>query len=51
MKSKGATIIAQDQKTCVVYGMPKIPVEKGLTDIIAPLDEIADEILRAVRKK
>lgn len=49
MKRNGATIIAQDETTCVVYGMPKEPIEAGIVDVIAPLDKIADEICRTVK--
>lgn len=49
MKSKGATVIAQDEKTCVVYGMPKESADAGIVDIIAPLDRIAEEIERTVK--
>ncbi len=48
MKRNGATVIAQNEATCVVYGMPKEPIEAGFVDIIAPLDKIADEICRTV---
>ena len=48
MKRSGATIIAQDESTCVVYGMPKEPVEAGIVDVIAPLDKIAAEIVKTV---
>jgi two-component system chemotaxis response regulator CheB len=48
MKRNGATIIAQDEATCVVYGMPKEPIEAGIVDVIAPLDKIADEICQTV---
>ncbi len=44
LKRKGATIIAQNQETCVVYGMPKGPIEEGLADAIVPLEEIADKL-------
>ncbi len=44
MKRNGAFIIAQDEATCVVYGMPKEPVESGIVDVIAPLDKIAKMI-------
>ncbi|MEA1951282.1 MAG: chemotaxis response regulator protein-glutamate methylesterase [Planctomycetota bacterium] len=50
MKQRGATIIAQDEDTCVVFGMPREPVEEGIADIVAPLDEIATEIVRLVRQ-
>ncbi len=49
MKSFGAVTIAQDAETCVVYGMPKIAIEAGVVDIIAPLDKIAEEIVKTVR--
>ena len=49
MKRNGATIIAQNEETCVVYGMPKKPIEDGIVDVIAPLDQIAQEIYRTVK--
>lgn len=49
LKQKGALIIGQDEQSCVVYGMPKAPAELGLTDVIAPLDKIAAEIIKSVR--
>jgi two-component system chemotaxis response regulator CheB len=48
MKNNGATIIAQDEASCVVFGMPKEPVESGLADVVAPLDRIAGEIVKTV---
>lgn len=49
LKNKGSFVIAQDEKSCVVFGMPKAPIEQGLADVIAPLDKIADEILKSLR--
>lgn len=49
MKRNGATIIAQDETSCVVFGMPKKPIEEGIVDVIAPLDKIAGEIYSSVR--
>ncbi len=49
LKQKGGHIIAQDEKTCVVYGMPKAPIESGLVDIVSPLNKIADEILKSLK--
>ncbi|MEA2038529.1 MAG: chemotaxis response regulator protein-glutamate methylesterase [Thermodesulfobacteriota bacterium] len=49
MKEKGATVIAQDEKTCVVYGMPKESAEAEIVDVIAPLNRIAQEICRTVK--
>lgn len=39
-------VIAQDEKTSTVYGMPKVVYEAGLTDIVRPLEEIAEEITK-----
>ncbi len=50
LKRRGATIITQDEATCVVYGMPRAPAEEGLSDIVAPLNRIAPEIVRLVGK-
>lgn len=49
LKQKGATIIAQNEETCVVFGMPKKPIESGMADVISPLNRIADEIIKSVR--
>jgi len=49
LRNKGSFIIAQNEETCVVYGMPKAPIEKGLADVIAPLTKIANEIVKSVR--
>lgn len=49
LNQKGAHIIAQDEASCVVYGMPKAPTERGYADVIAPLDRIAEEILKSVK--
>ena len=48
MKNTGSLIIAQDEATCTVYGMPKKPAEEGITDTIAPLNKIAQEIVKTV---
>lgn len=46
IKESGGRTIAQDEATCVVYGMPKAIVDAGLADIIIPLYNIAGEIIR-----
>ncbi len=46
IKDSGGITIAEHQSTCVVYGMPKVAIESGKVDIIAPLPEIADEIIK-----
>jgi two-component system chemotaxis response regulator CheB len=48
MKSAGVVSIAQDAASCVVYGMPKAVAEAGLVDVVAPLADIAAEIVKTV---
>ncbi|MGE5363024.1 MAG: protein-glutamate methylesterase/protein-glutamine glutaminase [Bacteroidota bacterium] len=48
LKNLGGKTIAQDEASCVVYGMPKAIVDAGLADVIAPLDRIAEVINRSV---
>ena len=40
--------IAQNQETCVVYGMPKAIVEHGIADVVLPLEDIGTEIIKKV---
>ncbi len=48
---KGVHVIAQEQSTCAVYGMPKSVVNAGMSDQIVPLDQIAQEIILNVGVK
>lgn len=48
MKKMGAATIAQDEKTCVVFGMPKEAIRMNAVDYILPIDEIAGQIVRLV---
>ena len=49
LKRKGAYIIAESQKTCVVYGMPKSAVDAGVVDEVLPLNDIPDAMVRIVK--
>ena len=49
MKDNGAYTIAQDEKTCIVYGMPKEAVKRGGVDSVLPLTSIAPKILDLVK--
>jgi two-component system chemotaxis response regulator CheB len=49
MKQAGAKTIAQDESTCVVFGMPKEAIKLGAVDKILPLQNIAGAILAATR--
>lgn len=46
MKRAGALTIAQDEATCVVFGMPKEAIERGAVDDVVPLPRIAATVLR-----
>ncbi len=48
IKKGGGRTIAQNEETCVVYGMPRAVVDAGVADKVVPLDEIAGEIINSV---
>ena len=48
IKETGGIVIAQDEASCTVFGMPKQPTETGLADVISPLEMIAEEIVKTV---
>jgi len=45
IKQQGGVVIAQNEETCVVYGMPRAVVEAKVADHIAPIEHVADEIV------
>ncbi len=45
---KGGYIIAQNEETCVVYGMPRAVVSAGCVNSVLPLDMIPEEIIRNI---
>jgi two-component system, chemotaxis family, protein-glutamate methylesterase/glutaminase len=49
LKRHGCHALAQNEASCVVYGMPKAAVEAGVVDKVLPLDQMAAEIVRIVR--
>lgn len=49
LRRKHCHIIAQDEASCVVFGMPGEAVKAGIVDALVPLDRIADEIIRSVK--
>lgn len=49
MKEARAYTIAQDEATCVVFGMPNEAIKLGGVDRILPLGSIASEVVRACR--
>jgi two-component system chemotaxis response regulator CheB len=50
MKESGAATIAEDESTCVVFGMPKEAIAIGAAKYVLPLDKIPKKILDLVKK-
>lgn len=48
VKKLGGRTIAQDESSCVVFGMPRAAIELGAVDKIVPLSKIAQEIINMV---
>lgn len=48
LKSKGSTIWAQDEQSCVVYGMPQAVTTAGISELSLPLDDVASSIIKEV---
>ncbi len=46
MKQNGGTTIAQDEDSCVVFGMPKEAIRLGGVDKVIPLNKITDSVLK-----
>jgi two-component system chemotaxis response regulator CheB len=48
VRKAGGRTIAQDEKSCVVFGMPSAAIAEGLADQVLPLDAIASRLLELV---
>ncbi|MCO7219853.1 chemotaxis response regulator protein-glutamate methylesterase [Klenkia sp. PcliD-1-E] len=46
VRAAGGTVVAQDQATSVVWGMPGAVTQAGHADEVVPLDRVADTVLR-----
>ncbi|MCR4419869.1 MAG: CheB methylesterase domain-containing protein [Clostridia bacterium] len=51
VKEKGGLILAQDEASSVVFGMPRVAIEAGLADLVMGLEEMAAAIVSLVLKK
>ena len=49
MRNAGAHTLAQDEASCVVFGMPKDAIKVGAAEKIVPLDDIAKTMIQMVR--
>ena len=45
IKAQGGRIITEDEKSCIIYGMPRSVVESGLSDATATLEHMARTII------
>jgi two-component system chemotaxis response regulator CheB len=48
IKDYGGGSIAEDESTCVVFGMPEVAIQRGIVDRVAPIHDIANIILEMV---
>ena len=46
MRAAGAWTVAQDEESCVVFGMPREAIERGAAMKVLPLDQIGTALLR-----
>jgi len=51
MRQAGAATIAQDEASCVVFGMPKVAIDLGAAEQVLPLDRIAAALLQLVEQR
>ncbi|MFL5351749.1 chemotaxis response regulator protein-glutamate methylesterase [Archangium sp.] len=51
MKQAGAATIAQDEASCVVFGMPRAAIERGAVDEVLPLGAICEAVRRRARQR
>lgn len=51
MKEAGGSTIAQDEASCIVFGMPKEAIARGAVDVVAPLEHIASAALNLHSKQ
>jgi len=51
IKERGGLVLAQDEKTSTVYGMPRVVVEAGLADMVLSLPEIPFKLQEIFMRK
>ncbi len=51
MKEAGARTVAQDEKSCIVFGMPKEAIKLGAADKVVPLNSVSKSVLDMIVKK
>jgi two-component system chemotaxis response regulator CheB len=48
VKAQGGTVLTEDEKSCVIYGMPRSVAEAGLSDAAILLDHLAQAITERI---
>src|ERR1019366_3939233 len=51
MREAGAHAIAEDESTCIVYGMPREAIEIGAAAEVVPLPLVAARIADSLRRR
>lgn len=51
MRNAGSPTVAEDESTCVVWGMPRVAVELGAADTVLPLPKISARLLELFRAR
>ena len=51
MRGAGARTIAQDEQSCVVFGMPKEAINKGAAEVVVPLSDVGRTALEMICEK
>lgn len=50
LKKAGGKVIAQDERTSLIFGMPRAVIEEGLADFVLPIEEIGKAIVEWDRR-
>lgn len=50
LKRGGCYSIAQDEASCIVFGMPREAINAGVVDLVAPIEQVAGAIIRSIRE-
>ena len=51
VRAAGGLVVAQDEESSVIYGMPRAVVQAGLADVVLPLERIPDLLVRLARQQ
>jgi two-component system chemotaxis response regulator CheB len=51
IKKAGGVTLAQDEKSCTLFGMPKVAIESGCVDRVLPVEAMAEELLRLLERR